>query len=318
MREYGKVFVQIWESEDFRSLSEDGRTLVLYLLTCKHTTIAGAFRLPDGYACEDLQWSSERVREGFANVSAKGFATRCEASKWVWVTKFLEWNPPENPNQRKAAAKVAAGIPSQCAWKQAFMRVCGESLGLEVPPNLPPEPPQTGTLSKPFLNQKQEQEQNQDQEQEQQQEILPPADPLKSPATRSARAPRTPAEKSDQPVGATTWNAYSTAYVDRYGSPPVRNAKVNAQVAQLVQRLGAEEAPRVAAFYVLHNGQAYVRATHTVDLLLRDAEGLRTQWVQGRQTTHTAAAQVDRTQTNASAFAPLIAEARAREAQGVE
>ena len=42
------------------------------------------------------------------------------------------------------------------------------------------------------------------------------------------------------------------------------------------------------------------------------------QWAQGRQTTHTAAAQADRTQTNASAFAPLIAEAKAREAQGTE
>lgn len=133
MRDYGKVFSRIWESADFRALSEDGRTLVLYLLTCPHGTIAGTFRVPDGYACEDLQWSAERVAEGFRDLSAKGFATRCEITKWVWVTKFLEWNPPENPNQKTAARKVVAGVPDSCGWKQAFMRVCGHLIGFEKP-----------------------------------------------------------------------------------------------------------------------------------------------------------------------------------------
>jgi hypothetical protein len=149
MREYGKVFSQIWESDDFRSLTEDGRTLVLYLLTCKHATITGVFRVPDGYACEDLQWSSERVSEGFRDLFAKGFATRCGASKWVWVTKFLEWNPPENPNQRKAAAKVALTVPDSCGWKREFMRVCGPLLGLEPPVDNQPLPNGSGTLVEP-------------------------------------------------------------------------------------------------------------------------------------------------------------------------
>ena len=138
MREYGKVFSRIWESTDFRALSEDGRSLVLYLLTSQHGTIAGVFRVPDGYACEDLQWHSERVAKGFANLEEKGFATRCNATKWVWIAKYLEWNPPENPNQRKAAQKMAASIPDECSWKQAFMRVCSESLGLE--PAAPKKP----------------------------------------------------------------------------------------------------------------------------------------------------------------------------------
>jgi hypothetical protein len=133
MRDYGKIFSTIWESADFRSLSEDGRTLVLYLLSCKHNTIAGVFRLPDGYACEDLQWTQSRVAEGFAELAGR-FADRCETTKWVWVRKFLEWNPPENPNQRKAVLKVASTVPTQCAWTRAFMRVCGPSLGLEPEP----------------------------------------------------------------------------------------------------------------------------------------------------------------------------------------
>jgi hypothetical protein len=166
MRDYGKVFSRIWESADFRSLTEDGRTLVMYLLTCQHGTIAGAFRVPDGYATEDLQWTAERVAAGFAELLRKGFANRCETSKWVWVMKFLEWNPPENPNQRKAAVKVACSVPDSCAWKREFMRVCGPSLGIEPPPcDIPPENP-SETLGEGLLNQKQEQKQEQDQKQE--------------------------------------------------------------------------------------------------------------------------------------------------------
>lgn len=157
MRDYGKVFSRIWESTDFRSLSEDGRTLALYLLTCQHGTIAGVFRVPDGYACEDLQWDAERVSKGFANLQEKGFATRCEFTKWVWLHKFLEWNPPENPNQRKAAAKVALSVPDQCAWKLDFIRLSGESLGIEEPKKSNP----SETVQQGFLNQEQEQEQEQ-------------------------------------------------------------------------------------------------------------------------------------------------------------
>ncbi len=124
MRDYGKVYSTFWTSQTIRSMSEDSRNLAMYLLTCPHNTIAGVFRLPDGYVCDDLQWESERVSKGFAELFEKGFASRCETTKWVWVNKHLEWNPPENPNQRKSVEKVASSIPDPCAWKADFMREC--------------------------------------------------------------------------------------------------------------------------------------------------------------------------------------------------
>ncbi len=149
MRDYGRVFSAIWESSDFRRLSEDGRTLVLYLLTCQHGTLAGAFRLPDGYVSEDLQWSSERVAEGFLNLASSGFAQRCSVSKWVWVTKYLHWNPLENPNQRKAAQKIAEKIPQECQWRQAFMSDCHAQLGLPEPHPSEPFPNPSETVPQP-------------------------------------------------------------------------------------------------------------------------------------------------------------------------
>lgn len=158
MRDYGKVHSSFWSSDTIRSMSEDGRTLAIYLLTSPHSTIAGTFRLPDGYACEDLQWDTQRVIKGFGELFDKGFANRCETTKWVWVIKHLDWNPPENPNQRKAISKIARTIPDDCAWKLDFMRVCGEAPTSESAETSN----HSQTLPEPFRNQEQEQEQEQE------------------------------------------------------------------------------------------------------------------------------------------------------------
>jgi hypothetical protein len=158
MRDYGKVYSTFWSSDTTSPLSDDGKLLALYLMTCGHSTIAGVFRLPDGYVSEDLGWGLERVRKGFIELLGKGFANRCETTKWVWVKKHLEWNKPENPNQRKSAAKIALSVPDTCTWKQAFMRECAEVLAIEWEPS--PNP--SATVVEPLLNQKQEQKQEQD------------------------------------------------------------------------------------------------------------------------------------------------------------
>ena len=140
----------------------------------------------------------------------------------------------------------------------------------------------------------------------------PPPDP---PAVAAAKKPATsPRQTAERQEGKSTavWQSFAASYRQRYGTDPVRNAKVNGQLVAVVDRLGAEEAPQVAAFYVGHNRRIYVEAKHPADLLLRDCEGLRTEWATGRHVTSTQAMQADRTQTNANAFAPLIEEARAR------
>jgi hypothetical protein len=106
MREYGRIASTIWESADFRRLSEDGRWLVIYLLANRHANLTGCYFLPLTYASEDLQWACERVSKAFSELSASGFATRDEPSRWVLVHKFLAWNPFENPNVAKSAVKA--------------------------------------------------------------------------------------------------------------------------------------------------------------------------------------------------------------------
>lgn len=117
----------------------------------------------------------------------------------------------------------------------------------------------------------------------------------------------------------TTWAAYSGAYAIRYGVAPLRNAKVNAAIKGFVQRIGYDESPAVAAYYVANVNDAFVvRNMHDTGLLLKQAEGYRTQWATGRSVTATAARQADQTAANLSVVeeAKLIARARraAREA----
>ena len=81
----------------------------------------------------------------------------------------------------------------------------------------------------------------------------------------------------------TTWAAYSAAYAKRYGTAPVRNASVSSRIKQFVQRIGYDESPAVAGYFVDSVTEPFVlRKVHDVGLLLSGAEGYRTQWASGR------------------------------------
>ena len=115
-----------------------------------------------------------------------------------------------------------------------------------------------------------------------------------------------------------TWKAYAAAYSIRYGVNPVRNAKVNTQVKQLVQRLG-EEATPVAEFFVTNVNEAFVvRKYHDLGALVAGAETYRTQWATGKTMTSGQARQIDSTQTNANAADEAIRMFRAQQAKGGE
>lgn len=129
------------------------------------------------------------------------------------------------------------------------------------------------------------------------------------PGAARAVAKRRSNGQDQSPKTALIWEAYSEAYAIRWKAEPVRNATVNAQLAQVVKRLGSAEAPAVSAFYVRSNRGLYVSAKHPVNLLLRDCEALRTEWATGHQGTDTEARQADRTAATAGAFAKLIEEA---------
>ena len=115
------------------------------------------------------------------------------------------------------------------------------------------------------------------------------------PAIAEKKRPKAPNSKP-------TWEVYIWAYTKRYGVPPVRNATVNSQMLKFIKRVGAQDAPDIAAFYVAHNDQFYVRKSHSVGLLLNDAEKLSTEWRTNNVVTTSDARDVERRHANVKAI----------------
>ncbi|ASC96355.1 helix-turn-helix domain-containing protein [Pseudomonas aeruginosa] len=109
------------------------------------------------------------------------------------------------------------------------------------------------------------------------------------------------AERDRQQACRAIWSAYAAAYQHRYGTHPVRNSKVNGQVRDLLKRLGAEEAPAVAAYFVGINDAYLIRNCHDLGSLLARAESYRTQWATDRQMNGATARQLERSQANLNA-----------------
>lgn len=113
--------------------------------------------------------------------------------------------------------------------------------------------------------------------------------------------PKKPVEQDTELQSACreTWAAYSTAYFHRYGAEPVRNAKTNSMVRGFVQRIGVDESPHVARFYVERVNDSFVtKGVHDFGLLVARAESYRTQWATNRAVTSTSAQQMDRSSSN--------------------
>lgn len=140
--------------------------------------------------------------------------------------------------------------------------------------------------------------------------------PIPSPApTPSLALDQTPKSKPLRRAVAQTptseaWRAYSQAYFNRYGVEPVWNAKVGGHFASLIRRVGAVEAPGVAAHFLLSQRSQYVVAKHPASLLDRDAESLRTEWATRTHGTESEARSGDRTAGRGNVFTELIEEAR--------
>lgn len=99
-------------------------------------------------------------------------------------------------------------------------------------------------------------------------------------------------------AGREVWDSYKNAYFLRYQTDPVQNAKVRSIIKQFVQRIGTEEARHVAAYFVSHDDRFYVQKQHQVEQMLKDAEGLRTQWATNRTVTSGKAIKLENTASN--------------------
>lgn len=79
------------------------------------------------------------------------------------------------------------------------------------------------------------------------------------------------------------WNNYCVGYITRYGSKPIRDAKVNTQVKRIVETLGKADAPEVMAYYMKDADSFYIKMYHSIDVFQKNMTKLHTQWKTGKK-----------------------------------
>jgi len=70
--------------------------------------------------------------------------------------------------------------------------------------------------------------------------------------------------------------------------------------------VGAEDAPKIAEFYVTHHDRWYVQKLHPLNLLLSDIQKLRTEWLAGVKMTGTLARQEEVSTHNEEALKRIM------------
>lgn len=121
-------------------------------------------------------------------------------------------------------------------------------------------------------------------------------------------------QRGNGSVTAPTWESYREAYIRAYHTEPVRNAKVNGQIAQLLQRIGVEDSPPLAAWFLSHRGAWYVQQGHCVGALLRDCEKLHTEWLNGATLHRRDVDEIDRTSADQAMWKRIEEQHAARKA----
>jgi hypothetical protein len=109
----------------------------------------------------------------------------------------------------------------------------------------------------------------------------------KKSSAKPARA-MSPKPKNEPPTAA-TWEAYKEAFFAKHSTWPADGRKVRGQIKQLIERVGAADAPHLARYYLTREDARYTHKSHDFGLLLMDSHALHTQWKTNQPVTFTQA-----------------------------
>src|SRR6266566_5534859 len=117
MAKYRPVDTRLWGDRKFLACNDDGRMLWLFLLTCQSLPIPGLIVAGEAAMAEQIGWSAERLRKGFAELSRNGLRVVGDG-RVSWLPKALEYQPPSNPNVVKGWSKTWDDVP-ECEAKSS-------------------------------------------------------------------------------------------------------------------------------------------------------------------------------------------------------
>lgn len=312
MRVYRSVCTYIWNDDKFPFSSDDCQLVWFHIFTNPASSPLGVFRASLAGLAEDKNrngsWTYARYVEGFQEALLLGFLKLDSKALLISFPKYFSpaniCNHPQSPNVVTSWGERFHDLPNsplkrECyqslkallegkgkAFQEAFMKAFGEV----YPHHSPNTDPDSLFLTPDSLF------------------LTPEPEQKKKKKIKSCKADKPFASENTLP----TWKAYEEAYRSRYGVLPIRNVKVNSCLKSFMSRVPEEEAPDIASFYVRHPGAYYVSRGHPIELLLRDAEKIRTEWASNRPITQRQAQQSDGQAARGQVWKELIDEAEAK------
>jgi len=103
---YHAVAGTFWQDRKIRTLSEDGRTLAIYLLTCPDRTSEGFYGLPRVLLLDHLGWFPDRLTEALTCLADADFAHYDDDAEVVFVTRALKYNTPRGIKSIRGGVSV--------------------------------------------------------------------------------------------------------------------------------------------------------------------------------------------------------------------
>lgn len=163
MSKYRKIDPRIWNDTKFRSLSDNGKLVFLFILTHPHMTPIGGIRATVPGLAAELGWQTEAFREAFREAFDKAMVKADKIAPLIWCPNFLKYNRPESPNCVVSWAGGLDDLP-ECQLKSYILqqvKAFSEGLPEAFRKALPEAFDQPSPHPSPIQEQEQEQEQEQ-------------------------------------------------------------------------------------------------------------------------------------------------------------
>lgn len=113
MRNFSMVSPFLWRSKRVKELSSEGKVAFLYLLTCEHQTMVGAYRLPPKYGACDLQWEVKDFERALNELLSVGLVLYDFETDEVMITGWFKFNPPNGTKTLKGMENALEKIESE-------------------------------------------------------------------------------------------------------------------------------------------------------------------------------------------------------------
>ena len=113
MRDFSMVSPRIWASPRFRGLTDEAAKMaMLYLLTNSHQSSIGCYRLPAGYACDDLDWEKEKFGSALKALVTADLIAADYRTEEILILRWFRHCPPTNAKHAQGTFRLVEKIES--------------------------------------------------------------------------------------------------------------------------------------------------------------------------------------------------------------